>query len=213
MKTKLSEIEKVLRDLKAQREKSNNEFSRLESQKSDFSEKYFSENIQPQINQSKNYLTQFEESKWEKFLTLAHEYLTMASEKHNSPVDLNSTKLLNAVNIIQSSAGNLEDGGIDANMIRQINEQFRGDFPSLKVLRATYKKMNMYDGAIDQMFYDTDNAEESTQDLSRYVFAQGGNVNNLCHMFSKIAKIDGLEFPETIDEKEFDTVTRKAAGL
>ena len=122
---------------------------------------------------------------------LLRDLAQLAIEKH-SRLNLVNPALANALILIQLSGKN-----IDGDTVRKINVQLTGDIPALKALKQIYKNTCvLYDGGLYQQIYKPEAQFEKLAEWNYHAFMQkGGSLNSLASIISKIAKLDGLDFP------------------
>lgn len=71
----------------------------------------------------------------------------------------------------------------------------------------------IYDGGLDKQIYEPEAAFDKLHEDAYYSFIQEGSLNELSGAESKIAALEGIDFPKMVDEAGSDEVLRSAAGL
>ena len=70
-----------------------------------------------------------------------------------------------------------------------------------------------YNGGLDEQIYEPESAFERLGEYSYNAFNREGSLNSLASAVSKIAAMEGIEFPNMVDEAGAEEVMRMAAGL
>ena len=133
----------------------------------------------------------------------------MAVAKH-AKINLESPALTNALKLIESSGS-----GMDFSTVKKLNEQFKSDQSSLRVLQTAYKKNGVVSNAgIDGLIYEPDSTFENLRKQSFDAFVgDGGSLNHLSNAINKVAALEGVDFPVQIDPTGSIDAMRQAAGL
>ena len=71
----------------------------------------------------------------------------------------------------------------------------------------------IYDGGLDKKVYEPEAAFDKLHEDAYNSFIQEGNLNELSGAVSKIAAMEGIDYPKMVDEAGSDGVLRSAAGL
>lgn len=208
MKTKLSELEKILKQTVQARQEVKATIAKLNASKKDYSEEYIQKFINPKIAQVQIDLANLHQVGYEKVERLLESIHKQVTEKHGR-LNLDNPGLANALKVIELSGANL-----DGETIRKINATFEGDQSALKALKSIYKARGIaYDGGLDQQIYDPDPAFANLNKQARSSFLQMGSLNSFSSEIHKIAAKEGQNFPKTIDEQGVLEAMRTGAGL
>ena len=71
----------------------------------------------------------------------------------------------------------------------------------------------IYDGGLDQQIYEPERAYESLLEFAYAAMIDEGSLNGFASAISKVASMEGIDFPKMIDEAGSKDVMRAAAGL
>lgn len=210
MQEKFFEIEKNIRSLAAARLEFKQAISKLDAGRKDFNEDYVRSHIDPQKRAAQNGIKTLEQSTYEKVNGLLREIESLAIEKAKT-LDLSNPAWVNALGII-SAAGS----AIEADTVNAINKQFATDQAALRALRKIYQaKGIMYNGNLDTQIYEPEPVFENLRNWSLSTIIQDAPLNSFVGKISKIAALEGIEFPRTLDEPATAAASaaRQAAGL
>jgi hypothetical protein len=207
MQNKFKELETVLRQAAKARQDTKQALAKIEADKKDYSADYVRDFIEPKAKQIQVNLKAAQQKAYEDTARILREMNTAAIEKH-SRLDLESPAWGNALKLLDMGGGEM-----DGEVIKQINASFAGNVPALKALQAVYKSKGLNNGGLDSMVYDPAGAFENLQSRAYSTFTNGESLNQLAHAVSKVAKLEGAEFPQTVDEAGAMDTIRTAAGL
>ena len=108
----------------------------------------------------------------------------------------------------------LSGAEIDTETTRKINDSFAYDQSALQALRDIYKaKGVVYNGDLDKQIYDPESAFNNAREWAYNSMVQEGSLNIFSTAISKIAALEGIDFPKIVDEVGSYNVMRSAAGL
>jgi hypothetical protein len=207
MKT-YNDLEKLLRRVAQARQDSKAVIAKLESSKKDHSEEAIRSLVNPKIKQAKENLAAIHQEALEKASEILQDLGKVAMEKSNV-LNLNNPTLANAMKVIELSGKEIDSG-----TVKKINSQFAGDQSSLRALRDIYKARGVvYDGGLDKQIYEPESAFEHLGEWAYHSFIKEGSLNEFASAINKVASMEGIEFPKTIDEAGANDVMRNAAGL
>lgn len=207
MQTKFTELETVLRQAAKARQDTKQALARTEAEKKDYSADYVQAHIEPKAKKIQADLKAAQQKAYEDTARILGDIRTAAIEKH-SRLDLESPAWANALKLLDMGGGEL-----DGEVIKQINASFAGNVPALKALQAVYKSKGLNNGGLDSMVYEPAGTFENLQSRAYATFTNGESLNQLAHAVSKVAKLEGVEFPQTVDEAGAMDTIRAAAGL
>ena len=71
----------------------------------------------------------------------------------------------------------------------------------------------VYNGGLDKQIYDPQSAFQRLVEPNYSALVREGSLNTLSTAISKVAALEGIEFPPMVDEQGADEVMRVAAGL
>lgn len=104
--------------------------------------------------------------------------------------------------------------GIDSDTVRKINSQFAGDQAALRALRDIYKAKGVaYDGGLEKQIYEPESAFERLGERAYNTFTKDGSLNEFASAINKVASMEGIDFPQIVDEVGADNAMRAAARL
>ncbi len=93
----------------------------------------------------------------------------------------------------------------------QIHENFKYDQQALRAIYSAYGQKDI--GGIGKMMYSRDEVIDGLKELANNCTVKEGSVNSFAAKLSKFAAIEGVELPQTPDERGFDESFRRGAGL
>jgi hypothetical protein len=135
--------------------------------------------------------------------------LEKAAVEKSSRLNLANPAWANALKLIE-----LTGADMDSDTIRRINASFLGDQAALRALRDVYKSAGFaYDGGIDQQIYNPETRFEHLRNANHSTFVRGGALNSLANEISQVAAMEGIDFPQVIDEDGMRQAMWKGAGL
>ena len=204
MNKKFSELEKVLRQTADERQNYKKALVMLNSQKDTYSSDYI-ERKALTLHQN---LKATNQTAYEKVMALISDLVELAIEKH-SKLNLDNPAWTSALKLIELSGPN-----IDYVTVKKINESFKGDLSAWSALRDIYKARGIInDGSLTDQIYEPKAAFDKLREYAYYSFIQEGSLNELSNAVSKIARMEGIEFPQMVDDAGSIDVMRLAAGL
>ena len=211
MKNQFDAIQKILKDAIAAREKAKQAVAKLNASAKNYAVEYINSTITPQIAKIQADLKAENAARHVDVSTILKDLESLALAKH-SELDLksaNSAAWNNAFSLIKLSGASIE-----ADTIRAINKNFIGNISALKALRTVYKANGIqYDGGLDALIYEPETAYEKLIEFSYGALIQDGSLNDLSTAINKIATMEGIEFPQMIDDAGALNRARMAAGL
>lgn len=135
--------------------------------------------------------------------------LKEAAAENQSKLDLSNPALTNALKLIELGSSRL-----DADTIRKINVSFTGDQSALRALKAVYQMQGVVDdGGLENQLYEPESTFASLQEYAYFSFMQNGSLNTFWTQVNKIANLEGIQYPELVDEAGAVDSMRRAAGL
>ncbi len=208
MNDKFREIGKLLRQMAQARQDTRATIAKLEAQRKDYSAEYAKAVLEPQITKTRAGLQAAQLETFEKLAQLLEE-LSQAAVAKQAQLDLNNVAWANALKLIELSGPDM-----DTETILKINASFAGDQAALRALRDVYKAHKVvYNGGLDQQIYDPESAFGRLRDHLYPTFLREGSLNALSTAISKVAALEGIQFPKMVDEAGAESAMRTAAGL
>ncbi len=139
-----------------------------------------------------------------------HQYAeSQAATAKAGQVKLDNPACANVRKLIELSGPSL-----DPETVRQINASFAGDQAALRALRDVYKAHGVvYNGGLEEQIYEPESAFEKLVEHGYSALVREGSLNTLSTALSKVAALEGIQFPSMVDEQGADEVMRMAAGL
>jgi len=204
MKHKIQAIEITLKKAAAAKQAYRAKMLELEEEKKTYNEEFLEQKQEQAKQQIKADLQELNEE-LEKLLTGLQ---NLVEEKH-STLELDNLALQNALKVIELGGSKL-----DTDTIRGINENFKGNMPTLKILQKVYAAQGVvYDGGLSDFIYDIPATYEQLRGMSYRALIQEGSLNGLASSISKTVKKEGFTFPNMVDEAGYDSAIRQSAGL
>jgi hypothetical protein len=145
----------------------------------------------------------------EKVSKLTEDFINFYEGVLSKPLDVEDPKLANAISLIQT-------GVLDWDNAKKLNENFKGDQVSLKMLKKAYESSKTPTGGIDKMImpHSVNSVGEAIRNAAYYVIHQGGYPNHFSGLIDQLTGwlgVDGLE--TKIRPDPFTDNARSAAGL
>ncbi len=135
--------------------------------------------------------------------------VSRTTSANHSQLRLDNPAWANALKLIELSGSSL-----DPDTVKKINASFAGDRSALRVLRDLYKSHGVvYNGGLDEQIYDPESGFQRLVEHSYSALIREGSLNTLATAISRVAALEGIEFPKMVDEQAAEEVMRRAAGL
>jgi hypothetical protein len=133
----------------------------------------------------------------------------------NDQLDLTDPALKTALDLVKVAGSELSYADV-----AKINSSFVGNQPALRVLQAAYKAAGIKsDGGLDHMIYDPESAVGVLGQYAQAALVQDGSVFSFGVAVGKIAKLEGVDFPEgnpfpsMVDQPFTGDLTRAAEAM
>jgi hypothetical protein len=209
MKKHFDAFEQFLKDTAGVRASHRQLIAKLEAERTRYGDQYGKDFIDPKIKEAKEAMAVFNQAAYLKAGELVQALTAAAVARHAEWPGLTDPKMASALQIISLAGGKL-----DGDTTRKIVKSFIGDDQSLRVLRMVFENQGIkYDGGLSNLIYDPEQAGESLNQFAYHSLMQEGSLNEFASAVSKIAKREGFDFPQIIDQAGSDNALRAAAGL
>lgn len=208
MNKQFAELETILRSVLGARVTFKQVISKLDASRKDYKEDYINAYILPEKQKAREQVKALEQSSYERVSVLLKDLEALAIAKAQNLDYLKSPEWSGLLQTISMAGDKL-----NSDTVRVMVNQYAGNQAALRSLRDILQARVSYDGKISDLIYEPETAYENLREWAFSSLIQDGSVNSFATKLSKIAALEGIDFPATIDENGFNNSVRRGAGL
>ena len=208
MQKHFDKLQKILSAAAGDRITTRAEINRMQKDAEQYSQEHQQAVINPRMEQYKQGVIAQKQEHYTQAVQTIDDMAKAATEKH-AKINLANPALTNALKLIELSGKE-----ISTETVNKINATFAGDQSALRALQGVYKAAGVvYDGGLEKQIYEPEMAYDTLKEFAYHSIMREGSLNDMAGAVSRLAKLEGIDFPQMIDETGANNVMRRAAGL